>query len=248
MECPVTRTRPSMKISLLALATVFVTGLVAAPALAEDEEASRGEAGSLYIEYLAGLSHHPNGTIRGINSSSVGLFGRAEPKVVGYFIGGSLGGYVIDNVRAEIQVGYRNSGVDQIQVQGESASAGGSQMSLLSVTYNAYYDFDLKELADSDVPVTPWLGLGIGWGMPRIDAENNPGLTQLSIDDTDSTMVYNFMGGVNVPIGDTAELVLGYRYLASIEFDVRGSVGGATQRFEYEYGAHEAFTGVRFDF
>ena len=114
--------------------------------------------------------------------------------------------------------------------------------------YGFYYDFDLKELADSDVPVTPWLGLGIGWGMPRIDAENNPGLTQLSIDDTDSTMVYNFMGGVNVPIGDTAELVLGYRYLASIEFDVRGSVGGATQRFEYEYGAHEAFTGVRFDF
>ena len=34
MECPVTQTRPSMKISLLALATAFVTGLVAAPALA----------------------------------------------------------------------------------------------------------------------------------------------------------------------------------------------------------------------
>lgn len=243
-----TRPRPSKKNLLrpaLALLGVLALGLTASTATADEEASDADRTGSLYVEYLAGVSHHPDGTLRGANSSSVGLFGKARPAPVGYFVGAGLGGYVTDEIRLEVQVGYRLSEVDRIRVQGENSNAKNSEMSLLSVMYNAYYDFDLS---DYDVPVTPWLGLGIGWGMPRIDAENVDPTTPLQIDDTDSTMVYNFMGGLNYPLSEYAEIVLGYRYIASLEFDVIGSESGNQQRFEYEYGAHEAFTGLRFNF
>lgn len=243
------RPRPTKKnVACLALALLIPTAIALVPAtgFADDHEGEdEGPAGSFYLDYLVGVSHHPDGTIRGANSASVGLFGKARPAPVGYFVGGSLGGYVTDAIRAEVQVGFRLSEIDEIRVRGENPNAKNSTMSLFTVMYNAYYDFDLSEY---DVPVTPWLGLGIGWGMPRLDAQNTPGPLQLQIDDTASTMVYNFMGGVNVPLSDIADLTLGYRYLASIEYDITGTTGGVRQRFEYEYGAHEAFTGVRFRF
>jgi len=244
----VTRPRPSkMKLlrPALALLAAMALGLPASTALAEEEKSDEDQTGSLYVDYLVGVSHHPDGTLRGANRSSIGLFGKARPAPVGVFAGVGVGGYVTDAVRVEVQVGYRVSEVDRIRVQGESAFAKNSEMSLLSVTYNAYYDFDLS---DHDIPVTPWLGLGIGWGMPRIDAENVDPTNPLQIDDTASTMVYNFMGGLNYPLSEYAEIVLGYRYIASLEFDVIGSESGNQQRFEYEYGAHEGFTGLRFNF
>lgn len=249
MECPVTRPRPStnelFRLALTGLVMLSL-GLAASTATAEDEE-SDDKTGSLYVEYLAGITHNPNGTIRGENGASIGLFGKVRPAPIGYFIGGGLGGYVTDDVRVEVQVGFRLSEIDRMKVQGESSNAKGSEMSLLSVMYNAYYDFDLEDY-DLPVPVTPWLGLGIGWGMPRIDGENTAGANQLSIDDTDSTMVYNVMAGVNHALSEHAELVLGYRYIRSLEFDVTGTESGNPRRFEYEYEAHEGFGGLRFNF
>lgn len=229
---------------VVALALILPLVLPVADARADDEP-DHDETGSFYMEYMVGVSHSPEGTIRGDNSASIGLFGSTEQAPVGYFVGGGLGGYVMDNVRVEVQIGFRETEIDNMQVQGEPDAAKNSTLSLFSVMYNAYYDFDLR---DRDVPIVPWLGLGIGWGMPRIDGENQAGPNQLSIDDTASTMVYNFMGGATWPFSDQAELVLGYRYLASIEFDVRGTQSGLSQRFEYEYGAHEAYTGMRFRF
>lgn len=243
-----TRPRPSKMNSLrpaLAVLGTLALGLPVSTAMADEEASEEDQTGSFYVEYLVGVSHHPDGTLRGANSASVGLFGKARPAPIGVFAGAGLGGYVTDDVRVEVQVGYRLSEIDRIRVQGEDSNAKTSEMSLLSVMYNAYYDFDLS---NHGVPVTPWLGLGIGWGMPRIDAENSGGAMQLQIDDTASTMVYNFMGGLNYPISEHAEIVLGYRYIASLEFDVIGSESGNQQRFEYEYGAHEGYTGLRFSF
>ena len=144
-----TRTRPSKKNllrSALALLGVLALGLAASTATADEEASDADRTGSLYVEYLAGVSHHPDGTLRGANNSSVGLFGKARPAPVGYFVGAGLGGYVTDEIRLEVQVGYRLSEVDRIRVQGENSNAKNSEMSLLSVMYNAYYDFDLSDV------------------------------------------------------------------------------------------------------
>jgi len=224
----------------------LVVGALAIPTVAQaQDEPDLDETGSFYLEYMAGVSHSPKGTIRGANDASIGLFGNSKQKPVGYFIGTAVGGYVADNIRLEVQIGYRNSEINRIKVQGEPSGAKNSTISMLSVMYNAYYDVDLR---DQDIPVVPWVGLGLGWGMPRIDAENQAGPMQLDIDDTDSTMVYNFMGGLTWPFTDQAEFVLGYRYLASIPFQVTGTQSGLRQRFEYEYGAHEGYSGIRFRF
>jgi opacity protein-like surface antigen len=231
---------------LRAAAIALLATALAIPtiAMAEDEP-DLDETGSFYLDYMAGVSHSPKGTIRGANSASIGLFGKSKQKPAGYFIGTALGGYVADNIRLEVQIGFRNSEINRIKVQGEPSGAKNSTLSMLSVMTNAYYDFDLR---DRDIPVVPWVGLGLGWGMPRFDAQNQAGPMQLDIDDTDSTMVYNFMGGLTWPFTDQAELVLGYRYLASIEFRVRGTQSGLSQRFEYEYSAHEGYSGIRFRF
>ena len=223
----------------LAILAVGVQPLVAA---ADEKESDEGRAGMLYLDYLVGVTHSPDGTIRGEQGASVGLFGKVRPAPAGYFVGGSLGGYVTDDIRAEVQVGFRLTEIDRIKAQGENSNAAGSDLSLFTVMYNAYYDFDV------DAPVTPWLGVGIGWGMPQVDAQNTAGPMQLAINDKDSTFVYNVMGGLTYPIADAVDLVVGYRYLRSLEFDVEGRASGTRERFEYEYEAHEGYTGVRFSF
>ena len=239
-----TRTRPSFRLSRVC--TALIASAMILPAIAPAEEAADSdEAGSNYVEYMVGISHSPDSDLDGANSSSIQFSGKTEQKPIGYFVGGAAGRYVAEDVRVELQIGFRNSEINQMSVQGEPSGSKNATLSMLSVMANAYYDFDLR---DRDVPVVPWVGLGIGWGMPRIDGRNQSGPNQLKIDDTASTMVYNFMGGVTWPFSKQAELVGGYRYLASIRFDLIGTQSGLQQRFKYKYQAHEAYTGIRFRF
>jgi len=257
LELSVTRIRPLSRFAGLrtaALALLATALAIPTIAMAEDEP-DLDETGSFYLEYMAGVSHSPKSTIRGANSASADLFGNSKQKPVGYFIGTALGGYVADNIRLEVQIGYRNSEINRIKVQGATppgeepviaaSGAKNSTLSMLSVITNAYYDIDLR---DQGIPVVRWGGVGLGWGMPGIDAQNQAGPMQLDVDDTDSTMVYNFMGGLTWPFTDQAELVVGYRYLASIEFDVSGTQSGLRQRLEYQFAAHEGYSGIRFRF
>jgi len=247
----VIRTRPSNSLSSIHLALGLLLGsslglaIVAAPLSALAAEDSNADDDTLmYMEYMAGVSHVPNQTIRGTNSSSTLFFGRTETQDAGYFMGGAFGFRVGGNFRTELQVGYRNSEIQDMAVQGEPSKANGSTVSLFSAMVNGYYDFELPDLA----PVTPWLGFGVGWGMPSLDARNVSGPTQLAVDDTDGVFVYNAMAGITLEVSEVTDLTLGYRYIATTDFDVRGTQSGLLQRFEYEFDAHEAYVGVRFNF
>jgi len=246
----VIRTRPSISSSpplalRRLLGALLCIGVVAAPlsALAAEETEEDGDT-LMYMEYMAGVSHVPNQTIRGTNASSIQFFGSTRPEDAGYFFGGAFGFRVGGNIRTELQVGYRNSEVEDMSVQGEPSFADDSTVSLFSVMANGYYDFELPDLE----PVTPWVGFGIGWGMPRLDGRNASGPNQLSVDDTDGVFVYNAMAGITLEVSDTTDLTLGYRYIATTDFDVRGTQSGLLQRFEYEFDAHEAYVGIRFNF
>ena len=243
-------TQTSTLTKIAALGAAASLCLLASPAFADDAQAAKEQAeeiGSMYIEYMVGVSHSPNQTLRSTDAIPT-LDGSTDANAVGYFAGVALGHRLLDQFRAELQVGFRSSNIEKVAVRGEDGSAGSSKISLFSVMANGYYDFDLEELLSIDTPLTPWVGAGIGWGMPRIDVENGPGANQLTVDDTDSVFVYNVMAGVTYRISKTAEWTTGYRYIATEDFDVRGTSAATDRRFDLEYDAHEGYTGIRFMF
>ena len=221
------------------------------PALAQDAESSGGDASKKnsesapwYIEYMAGVSHAPNQTLRSTDAAPT-LMGSTESEVIGYFVGGAVGRRFADYFRAELQVGYRSTEVENAAVRGEPEQAKNARLSLFTAMVNGYFDLDFD---NDDFPITPWVGLGLGWGMPRLDAESATDPNQLQIDDTDSVFVYNAMVGASLRLTEIAEATLGYRYVRTQDFELGGTSAGAARRFDYEYDAHEGYVGIRFNF
>ena len=221
----------------------------AEPAAEKGEEKEDKNRVIPYVEYMAGFSHSPNQTLQGAGATGAGLWGRTEQDDPGYFFGGAAGARFLEHFRTELQIGFRSSEVENMAIQGENSNAKGD-LSLFSVMANGYIDWDL------DVGVIPFIGVGIGWGMPRLDAQNQPGTTQLNLDDTDSVFVWNAMVGGTIPLSEIADFSLGYRYIQTedISYSSRivdteaDPVVQAGQRLDYEYDAHEFYVSLRFSF
>lgn len=246
-----TRMRPSMlslrSVGFAVLAALVSTPLIVDSAVAQDgaSETNEAEPRQFYVEYMVGVSHSPEDDLDVTSGLGANFTGDLTPEPVGYFFGAAAGATVIPNVRAELQIGFRRNELDTIEVRGEADGARDSTVSLFSVMYNGYYDFDFR---DQGVPVRPWIGAGIGWGMPRLDAQNDDDTLQLAVDDTDSTFIWNVMGGITWPMTEIAELVAGYRYISSLDYHVSGTSGGTPVRLEHRFTAHEGYTGIRFRF
>lgn len=220
---------------LLAFLTVLAPCLSATAQPADTEETP-----DLYLEYSIGVSYVPKQTLRGSDATGAGLWGRTRSSP-GIVFGGALGYEPIPNVRTELRISHRTAEVQRIAVQGEPSPTSGD-VSLLSIMANGYYDVDLG------LPVVPWVGAGIGWGMLKLDAQNAPTALQTDIDDTDSLFVWNVMVGGTMPISEVTELSLGYRYVRTQESSVSGTAAGLPQRFDYEFDAHEGTVSLRFLF
>ncbi len=198
---------------------------------------------------MVGPSYVPKQTLHGNSASNSNLFGRSRSELSGAFVGAAGGAYLPYGLRAELQVGFRTTELQAIAVQGERSDIEGSaELSLLTVMSNLYYDLDLSELAGLEIPIVPWIGAGIGWGMIEIDAQNFPGPQQLRLSDTDSIFVYNAMLGLSLPVTGTTTVTTGYRYVGAGQITLNGKVGTTPQRFDYEYDAHEGYVGLRFSF
>lgn len=234
----------SFQPTALVLSLALLLVLMASPALTEESgEGSTTDKNAVrpYIEYMVGVSIVPNQTISGAGSAGAGLQGRSESDPPGYFFAGAVGARFLEHFRTELQIGYRSTEIDHIAVSTESSDSKGD-LSLFSIIANGYVDWDLG------VGVIPFVGVGIGWGMPRLDVQNQAGATQLSIDDTDSVFVWNAMVGGTYPISEIADLSLGYRYIATEDFSLRSTRGTTAQKVDFEYDAHEIYLGLRFNF
>lgn len=234
------------------LTLLLALALFAPPAFAADEtETSKEEDDGIrpYIEYMFGMSIVPNQTVKGSGATGAGLWGRSEQDNPGYFFGGAVGARFLKHFRSELQIGFRSTEVENIAIQGELSDSKGD-VSLFTVMANGYFDWDLG------IGVIPFIGAGIGWGMPRLDVQNQPGTTQLNLDDTDSVFVWNAMIGGTLPLSEIAELSLGYRYIQTEDIKLSSRIVDTTmdpatstgQRLDYEYDAHEIYLGLRFNF
>lgn len=233
--------RPALS-ALRAVPVLLALGLAASPVAFAQAGDDASEDAPWYLEYMVGVSHAPNQTLRSTDAAPT-LMGSTESEVVGYFVGGAVGRRITDLFRAELQIGFRSTEVENANVGVQPEQAKNSTLALFTAMINGYVDFELD-----DLPVTPWIGGGLGWGMPRLDAESTADPNQLKIDDTDSVFVYNAMAGVAIEISPIAEVTVGYRYLRTTDFELGGRNGAVARRFDYEYDAHEGYTGIRFHF
>ena len=197
--------------------------LSSASVLADSHEA--GDSG-FYIDLGAGglILSDSNISGGGIDTDAEFDPGYAARSAVGYAYDGGW--------RAEIEVGYRENGVDTI-----GSSAGSGDSSALSGMINGYYDFR------SDSPLTPYVGVGLG--LTQVEADGYSPVSGSSIDDDDVAFSYQGIVGASWAVGDALALTADYRYLATDDVSLSTASGTGV---DTEYRSHAVFIGLRISF
>lgn len=103
--------------------------------------------------------------------------------------------------------------------------------------FNVYYDLDLN----TNVPVTPYAGIGLGWGRSefkygRRSIKENGAAMQIGV-------------GVSYKLCERTNIDLGYRYISYGDFDKEYRIPGVSyEKYEHKPHANELLLGVRYDF
>ena len=192
----------------ITLVTALFLAWTAAPASAQD---------GLYIEFTPGASILADSDLSG----GGGLEAEFDTAFV---IGGAVGSRFLDSFRGEVNLSYREADDDQITSEGVT-------LQVFALMGNVYYDFDLE------LPVTPYLGAGIGVGFIEVGPVN----------DEATEFAWNIMFGASYDVTDTVGLSLGYRYLGTTDAEL-DATGPASGTVHAEIAVHEILFGFRYNF
>lgn len=98
--------------------------------------------------------------------------------------------------------------------------------------FNVYFDLDLR----GQLPVTPYAGVGLGWGQSKFgDIKEDGAAMQIG-------------AGVAYKICDHTSVDLGYRYITYGDFDKEYHAGLMYEKYDYKPHAHEFTLGLRYEF
>lgn len=200
----------------IAVATAMIA--VATPVLAQD-------IGDLYVSGFTGLSITPESAF---TDSGVGVSGTVDfdLPVSG---GGAFGIWFTENVRAEVEVSYRQANIETASVNGVGPVAITGTLGTTVALLNAYYDILPGEVAN------PYVSAGLGTALQ--DGEvTGFGITASEVD---TVLAYQVGAGVTFDL-DAVAIFGGYRYLATTD-PVFGTL-------EMQYDAHEILLGLRYPF
>ena len=136
-------------------------------------------------------------------------------------------------LRGEIELGYRKLDIDKVTYPGEGSSSVDGDVSTMSIMANGYYTFEVG-------PVRPYVGGGIGFARHEgTDATEAP-----ETSGKDTLLAYQGMAGVSIPLTDTIEGRLGYRYFATADAEFDDDLSGV----EMSYATHSIEAGLLFRF
>lgn len=147
----------------------------------------------------------------------------------GYGLGGILGHDFGNGFRAEAELGYQRSNIDN----------GNGHNSALFGLASGYYDFNTGQ----NNKWKPYLGAGLGYADIRMDG--TPGAAA-SVDDSDQVPVWALSAGIGYTLNERTTLFTGYRYMAA--FDKPNLTNAAGQGFNLDYATHNVQAGVRYAF
>jgi opacity protein-like surface antigen len=108
-----------------------------------------------------------------------------------------------------------------------------------SLMANAWYDFDLG------LPVTPYVGGGIGLAQVKVSGELNGARLW---EKNDSVFAWQVGAGASLPISDTAKLFVDYRYFAADDAHLKLAPGYNGGSVDADFNSHSLLVGVRFNF
>ena len=183
-----------------------------------------------YFTGFLGAGTHPDAST---SVSAVGFSGNFDFDVdTGLVVGGAIGVELDNQLRFEGEFTFHGSSTDDSQFffPGESLD-----IDVFSIMANGFYDLDLNG------PLKPYVGVGLGFGFIRAEADLGFGFVD---EDTDFGFAYQLMTGVAFEISPQTAITLGYRYFGMTDPDV--SVGGAN--FDSEFASHEFIAGARIRF
>jgi outer membrane immunogenic protein len=206
-----------MRTKLALLATTTLAALaIATPAQA---------AGSWYLSLTGGANWLNDNSFTGTTTVDPDSFTFASESDTGYVIAGAVGlslGQMMQGLRIEAEVGYRQNQVDGVWASDEDVGAApipdfgtaDYDHTTLSVMANVWYDFSAGSFK-------PYIGGGLGW----VDVEVDGTYTAAVLADTpfsfsDSGFAWQLGGGVNFQVAPSVQLGVGYRYMAGPEVTV----------------------------
>lgn len=155
-------------------------------------------------------------------------------------------------LRTELEFNYRNNDIRHWAGNSWVSGWSGGQISGDMTVYAAMANI-IKEFSGGDSPVTPYVGLGVGYAW--LDYElvgSNPvamgGWGNLLVNDTAGELAYQGIAGLAFELAEGLALDLSYRYFATLEPEFSGTINGAPMTFDTEYVSHSAYAGLRWNF
>ena len=150
-------------------------------------------------------------------------------------------GYAFDNnLRAELEAGYRRNDIDNlVQLTTPTALAATGDLSEFTVMANLLYDFALGD------KLTLSVGAGVGADLANFKA------AALGVDDDEWVFAYQAIAGLSYAIGRQTQLFLNYRYLHADAPEYTAVTAPNTVQhtaFLDDLGKHTATLGLRFFF
>lgn len=180
----------------------------------------------------------------------------------GFVLGGNAGIEWGSGLRTELELAYRqhNSGkrahiTTHYTIGYQHGSSGGRTTPLSSrdsanvpanlrlrawsLMANAWYDFDLG------LPVTPYVGGGLGMAMVKISGDLD---SARIYEKNDTVFAWQVGAGVSMPLTDTTKLFLDYRYFAADAAHLKLEPGYHGGDVNADFNSHSVMVGVRFNF
>ncbi|MFD1111518.1 OmpA family protein [Pseudoroseomonas ludipueritiae] len=241
----------------------FKKALLAATVLALPLAAQAQPITGVYVGAGAGFNQSMNADITTDRGFAAGVSGAQREGSIEFDegFGGVISvGYGFGNgLRAEIEGNYRQGDVDTMK-----AGIGGRLPGISGTvrTYGAMANvlFDLPLALP--VPVTPYIGGGVGYAWTDYDnvgsrfyTANGGNGRSFNIDDTDGNFAFQGIAGVAFPIAAVPGLAVTaeYRFFGTLDPKVSGASRDQNgpviaQKFETENYNHSAFIGLRYAF
>ena len=185
-----------------------------------------------YVGADGGVNFLQDSHLSGQDSDGEGFTDKSGNKV-GYALL-MQGGYDFGGPKAELEVGYRSSGLKSLAEYDGNAVSG--QSSSLSFMANGIYQF---------LPQSSWhpfLGAGIGLARTSINWKGDEGSL---VKDSDWQFAYQGIAGIAYDISKNWGVKAQYRYFATLDPKYKDSDGGTV---EADYRSHAILAGLTYRF
>jgi len=190
-------------------------------------------ADTLYFAVQAGFSTQPTSDNEDPNDPTNNFELNTQAGYNAAFAVGAKFG----SLRAEVEAVYRNNPNDKfIEASGPVGADG--DLSMLTIFLNGYYEMDIFGV------VTPYVGVGVGYGTVSLDLKRLDGT--LVVDDNDTVYSYQLMAGAAFNLTENFSLTAEYRYFDTITDAELTLAGGVDFVENSDIRSQEIRFGIRY--